>query len=170
MLSSFSLILPHLSSRWTLTRLEQGWEWNDHHDLALMGYSIRVDNWRYTAWLPWDSASTSGVWAYPPLGEELYAHEQGDHEPPGLFDELEARSLLATAPGAEQHRNVTRYLFEKLRASVLRRRGIVQDEHLLCDRIEQRVKREACKTEYARRIGVNWKVGSALDHESPVLT
>jgi hypothetical protein len=24
----------------------KGWEWGEHHDLSIMGYSIRVEGWR----------------------------------------------------------------------------------------------------------------------------
>ncbi len=47
----------------------KGWQWGKFHDLALMGYSLRVDSWRYSVWLPWDTDSAQGVWTYPPFAE-----------------------------------------------------------------------------------------------------
>ena len=58
----------------------KGWEWSLHHDLVLMGYSLRSYKWRYTAWVLWDSNTTLPVWTYPPFGEELYAHAMGTRE------------------------------------------------------------------------------------------
>lgn len=127
-----------------------------------MGYSIRVSKWRYTAWIPWNAKNTSGVWTYPPLGEELYAHEQGNEEPPGLFDELESRNLLASLASRQSNRRLIRGLFERLRTAVLRRRGIVTDNYLLCDQIEQRVKRENCKTQLGNQMGFQWKVTTSF--------
>jgi hypothetical protein len=58
----------------------KGWEWSLQHDLVLMGYSIRSDKWRYTAWVLWNSNTTLPIWTYPPFGEELYAHPMGANE------------------------------------------------------------------------------------------
>ena len=74
-------------------------DWSFNHDLALMGYSLRTDGWRYTAWLrvikggnnciKSDIFPTSAVslsceagaflnWTYPPYATELYRHPN-DH-------------------------------------------------------------------------------------------
>lgn len=58
----------------------KGWEWNLHHDLVLMGYSLRSYKWRYSAWVLWDSNTTLPIWTYPPFGEELYEHSMGTKE------------------------------------------------------------------------------------------
>ena len=59
----------------------KGWEWHKHHDLALMGYSIRVKKWRYTVWVPWDSEAVNGLWTYPPFGNsQIMSH--GPTDPP----------------------------------------------------------------------------------------
>lgn len=141
----------------------KGWQWGDHHDLPLMGYSLRVDGWRYTAWLPWDSNATEVVWVWPPIGEELYAHEADPNEPPGLFDETETTNLLSVDGVGKalfsgtvinplvtrvqaKHRAKSKELFMLLRRHVLERRGIADDSYYMCNRVrgyEQCVKRVA---------------------------
>ena len=151
----------------------KGWQWGNHHDLAVMGYSLRVDGWRYTAWLPWNSNATEGVWTWPPLGEELYAHESDPHEPPGLFDEVETTNLLsvdgvgkalfsstngnadsALVTGVQtKHRDKGKELFELLRRLVLERRGVADDLFYMCDRIHSKQDRERCVKEVASEMG-----------------
>jgi hypothetical protein len=146
----------------------KGWQWDDHHDLALMGYSLRVDNWRYTAWLPWDSNATEVIWVWPPIGEELYAHEAGPNEPPGLFDEAETINLLSVdgvgkalfftseadnlvAAVQAKHRTKSKELFKLLRRLVLERRGVADDSYYMCNRVreyEQCVKRVAAEMDF----------------------
>ena len=41
-----------------------------------MGYTVRVDSWRFTAWLHYSNATLGGVdWDLVPFAQELYAHE-----------------------------------------------------------------------------------------------
>ena len=151
----------------------KGWQWGNHHDLAVMGYSLRVDGWRYTAWLPWNSNATEGVWTWPPLGEELYAHESDPNEPPGLFDEVETTNLLSvdgvgkalfSGTGKEgdsslvagvqaKHRNKGKELFERLRRLVLEKRGVADDSFYMCDRFHNKQDRERCVKEVASEMG-----------------
>ena len=42
-----------------------------------MGYSVRVDVWRYTVWLHWDAQRLVGNFARPPIARELYSHPSG---------------------------------------------------------------------------------------------
>jgi hypothetical protein len=133
-----------------------------------MGYSLRVDNWRYTAWLPWDSNATEVIWVWPPIGEELYAHEAGPNEPPGLFDEAETINLLSVdgvgkalfftseadnlvAAVQAKHRTKSKELFKLLRRLVLERRGVADDSYYMCNRVreyEQCVKRVAAEMDF----------------------
>jgi len=139
----------------------KGWEWAEHHDLTLMGYSIRVDGWRYTAWLPWDGNRTAGVWTYPPFGEELYSHSRDPFEPPGMFDELETVNLLRVNPlepgrlesVSAEHRSVGRKLFYQLRAMVIERRGVADEEFYRCDRHPKKFDRMQCQKSVAAKLG-----------------
>lgn len=45
-------------------------------DFKMMGYSVRVDNWRYTAWLPWVGGNLTGNWSATPISAD-------DHYNPG---------------------------------------------------------------------------------------
>jgi len=156
----------------------KGWEWGEHHDLSVMGYSLRVDGWRYTAWLPWDFNATLGVWTYPPLGEELYRHEHDPNEPPGMFDELETVNLLAVDPLGEdgrpkspgepllavsaEARAMGKKLFEQLRATVIERRGVADEKYYLCDRLGSRHAREQCQKEVMAAAGVDASMKAQL--------
>lgn len=56
------------------------WQKNgiDHstpEQFTYMGYSVRVEGWRYTEWRHWNQTSLSGVWG----AEGLYAAELYDH-------------------------------------------------------------------------------------------
>lgn len=72
----------------------------------------KVDGWRYTAWLPWDSNTTSAVWVYPPFGEELYEHPLESTAEPGIsgdtssFDATETVNVIAIG-GSVVHRKVS---------------------------------------------------------------
>ena len=37
-------------------------------DFRVMGYSVRTDGWRLTAWLRWDGARLVGDFSQPPAG------------------------------------------------------------------------------------------------------
>ena len=43
-------------------------------DFLMMGYSVRIASWRYTAWLPWVGANLTGAWteATPIAAAEHY--------------------------------------------------------------------------------------------------
>ena len=52
-------------------------EWYDNEcdiksDLVYMGYSIRVPQWRYTAWMNWDIDNRKADWNEEPYAVELY--------------------------------------------------------------------------------------------------
>ena len=38
-----------------------------------MGFSVRDQKWRYTAWVPYNG--TRGDWRFGPSSEELYSHD-----------------------------------------------------------------------------------------------
>ena len=79
----------------------KGWQWHEHHDLLLMGYSLRVAKWRYTAWVLWNPHETEPIWTYPPFGEELYAHPLGADEPPHrskYFEHFEFYEEISNTP------------------------------------------------------------------------
>jgi iduronate 2-sulfatase len=42
-----------------------------------VGYTVRVDTWRYTAWMDWNNHTRSVDWAGRPHAQELYSHEPG---------------------------------------------------------------------------------------------
>lgn len=55
----------------------------DHHaadSMSYMGYSVRVSDWRYTEWRPWNGTSLSAVWSlgWPEIQRELYDHRDED--------------------------------------------------------------------------------------------
>jgi len=127
----------------------KGWEWDQYHDLVLMGYSWRVDGWRYTAWTVWNSNETQSFWTWPPFAEELYAHPDDPHEAPNLFTDLETENLI----GRPEHRKRARELFDRLRAAVIRRRGVIDDEILLCDRLRKRYLRSKCLENAGKKFG-----------------
>lgn len=58
--------------------------------ITVMGYSLRVDQWRYTEWAVFDGAAAGGAgrvdWTQPLHGVELYDHRTGDEND---FDALE---------------------------------------------------------------------------------
>uniref|UniRef100_A0A1X7TKQ4 Sulfatase N-terminal domain-containing protein n=1 Tax=Amphimedon queenslandica TaxID=400682 RepID=A0A1X7TKQ4_AMPQE len=43
-----------------------------------MGYSVRVPNWRYTAWMEWDDSRLKAKWESEPYAVELYDHHKSD--------------------------------------------------------------------------------------------
>ena len=60
-------------------------DWTANHELALMGYSLRVDGWRFISWLrvvrgggrarPDSHDATDFLnWTWPPYAMELYRH------------------------------------------------------------------------------------------------
>ena len=65
-----------------------------------MGFSLRTDEWRYTAWVPWDGSRLLGSWsadfiewpddAEDRINRELYDHRGDDGS---LFDEFENENL-----------------------------------------------------------------------------
>ena len=62
---------------------------------SVMGYSIRVKDWRYTAWFQYDEATKRPLISLPLVTEELYSHEnEGVHE----FD-TELQNLMKCEQG-----------------------------------------------------------------------
>ena len=69
---------------------------------AAMGYSVRVDEWRYTAWMHWDAMRLVGDFSRPPIGTELYAHPAGAAD--RSFDSTENDNVV------KEHLQVARQL------------------------------------------------------------
>lgn len=81
-----------------------------------MGYSLRMENWRYTAWVPWDgqhlqplfpAVRTNGSFGF---AEELYHYPRGDTTH-GLdnFDELDVDEV------SRQYASQAEHMFQILR-------------------------------------------------------
>lgn len=64
-----------------------------------MGYSIRTDNWRYTAWFHWDKATLASNWDGP-FAEELYDHTGDDSTD---MDNFENENLAKKNPEQAMH-------------------------------------------------------------------
>ena len=47
---------------------------NNKDERTYMGYSIRVPDWRYTAWMSWDRSTRKSNWDEHPYAIELYSH------------------------------------------------------------------------------------------------
>ena len=75
----------------------------DRSNFSAMGYSVRVDEWRYTAWLHWDGARLVGDFARPAIASELYSHPQGRAD--ASFDATENVNV------ADSHPAVAKQLF-----------------------------------------------------------
>jgi hypothetical protein len=58
-----------------------------------MGYSIRTDEWRYTAWVPFNASTHTPEWAQAWGGEELYDHRDPRCNEKGSFDSCETRNM-----------------------------------------------------------------------------
>eukprot|EP00756_Hemistasia_phaeocysticola_P039640 Hpha_TRINITY_DN16825_c1_g1::TRINITY_DN16825_c1_g1_i2::g.148908::m.148908/K01136/IDS; iduronate 2-sulfatase len=63
-------------------------------DFEFMAYSVRVDTWRYTVWLPWDGKTRVANWNVTG-GEELFSHEGDDGTD---FDSFENVNVVAQQP------------------------------------------------------------------------
>ena len=52
-------------------------EFVERSEIPYMGYSLRVDAWRYTEWVAWDGANLRPQWGQL-VGAELYSHDPGE--------------------------------------------------------------------------------------------
>ena len=118
-------------------------DWTANHELALMGYSMRVKGWRYIAWLrairgggsggtgnkksggsgglvEWHSHDATAFlnWTWPPYATELYRHRQ-DHElpaePPGCSETTTTTTTTTTEVGKQGDEG--RAAYDALRAN-----------------------------------------------------
>ena len=64
----------------------------DKHLFKYMGYTVRTDVSRYTAWMAWNGTTTTVDWAAVPYAEELYDHTGDDGTD---FDGWENDNLVA---------------------------------------------------------------------------
>lgn len=81
----------------------------DRKDFAIMGCSVRTQDYRYTAWMHWDGANLKGDFTRPPFAEELYSHV-GDVE--SDFDAFENVNLASDA----SHASVKAQMFATAKA------------------------------------------------------
>lgn len=78
-------------------------EFVERSEIPFMGYSLRVDAWRYTEWATWDGARLRPDWTKL-AGTELYAHEAGDTAAPcdeavnACFDRFENVNVAKEQP------------------------------------------------------------------------
>lgn len=97
--------------RWEVCR-GGNWEWNQLNERTYMGYSLRNDTWRYTMWVPWDSAHFRPLWDQPLAAEELYDHRDPRCNEKGNFDLCETRNVVKE----DSLRPVRDELYAKLRS------------------------------------------------------
>eukprot|EP01047_Picozoa_sp_COSAG01_P029778 COSAG01_NODE_2054_length_8538_cov_4.853656_7_plen_936_part_00 len=83
---------------------------------TIMGYSVRVSDWRYTAWMRWNYTSSCAVWSGGADGG-VYARELYDHagDDGTDFDKFENANVASDAANAA--------VVTKLHAAVVRRFG-----------------------------------------------
>ena len=67
----------------------------DRTKFTAMGYSVRTNDWRYTAWLHWDGKHLVGDFSQPPIGVELYSHVGDDGTD---FDAFENENVVLKNP------------------------------------------------------------------------
>eukprot|EP00054_Salpingoeca_dolichothecata_P024786 m.170109 g.170109 ORF g.170109 m.170109 type:complete len:157 (-) comp25138_c0_seq6:115-585(-) len=69
----FSLVplLKNNATQWTRAAFSQYMRENE----KIMGYTIRVNNFRYTEWVSFDSANATADFSSKPAGRELYVHD-----------------------------------------------------------------------------------------------
>ena len=78
------------------------WDDNSCHKgnkVIYMGYSIRVPNWRYTAWMEWEDGK--GKWDKKPYAVELYDHHGDDETSGGTendFNQCEIENVAENNP------------------------------------------------------------------------
>ncbi|EWM28099.1 iduronate-2-sulfatase [Nannochloropsis gaditana] len=68
-------------------------DWNDLNERVYMGYSMRTDEWRYTAWVPFNASTHTPEWTQAWGGEELYDHRDPRCNEKGNFDSCETRNM-----------------------------------------------------------------------------
>lgn len=71
-----------------------------------MGYSVRVDAWRYTVWLHWDAQRLVGDFSRPLIARELYAHPAGTAD--ASFDATENANVV------DEHQHVAAQLHQRV--------------------------------------------------------
>lgn len=76
-------------------------------NFTVMGYSVRVPDWRYTAWMWWDGSKLAGDFTRPAAGVELYAHSGDDESDFDLYENVNVASVPANkAVVAQMHKLV----------------------------------------------------------------
>eukprot|EP01045_Picozoa_sp_COSAG04_P022160 COSAG04_NODE_2466_length_4076_cov_22.944933_2_plen_104_part_00 len=68
-----------------------------HRRAGCEGYSIRTEDWRLTAWLPWIGASLAGDWSRP-NATELYDHKGDSGTGLGALDDYENENVASQNP------------------------------------------------------------------------
>ena len=80
-----------------------------HHDIDVMGLSVREERWRYTEWYHWNKSSLAPAFDRPLVGVELYNHA-GD-----LGADFDASAPTVNLGGEAEHAQVRRELSKVLR-------------------------------------------------------
>ena len=75
-------------------------------EIPYMGYSVRDDRWRFTAWMKFNGTKNRADWTAAPLGVELYDHDGDDGTDAEAFENVN---------DVDDHDDVRRELFEVLR-------------------------------------------------------
>ena len=99
------LIDPHTNLPIDVWTVADSCTMTPRNSLGFMGYSIRTDDWRFTAWLQWDGAALRANWSAV-NATELYNHTGDDGLTLSALDDYEndnvaqlnpdiARSLMA---------------------------------------------------------------------------
>eukprot|EP01059_Diplonema_ambulator_P015734 TRINITY_DN2691_c0_g1_i1.p1 TRINITY_DN2691_c0_g1~~TRINITY_DN2691_c0_g1_i1.p1 ORF type:complete len:508 (+),score=182.61 TRINITY_DN2691_c0_g1_i1:44-1525(+) len=80
--SEFPRCPPNLSKPWVRGSCMQ----TPKDEFKVMGYSVRVDGWRYTLWLYWDAVNLVGDFDHSAVGEELYNHAGDDESDYDMYE------------------------------------------------------------------------------------
>ena len=117
-LSQFARCPYNATARQWITDKEQMWrnnwcEFVDRSEIPWMGYSLRVQGWRYTEWAKWNGTALRPIWSTL-AGRELYEHSAAIGD---CFDCNENQNL-AELPA---HRAVVAKLSAQLHAMVIKR-------------------------------------------------
>merc|ERR1712061_471823 len=85
-------------------------------NMDFMGYSMRVDEWRYVEWLRWDGEALRPVWEEV-VARELYDHSAESHDAIIEYIDESENENVAEDPG---NAALVRELSDKLRSEVER--------------------------------------------------
>lgn len=87
--------------------------WVRRGDIDFMGYSMRVENWRYVEWVKWHGATLMPLWDHL-VARELYDHSQADPRTAAYIDETENENLAEQPDMAEVVKSLSRRLHSEV--------------------------------------------------------